>query len=433
MIQRVVIDVDADEGDARLQMPPDPHRSTVCDHIVCGGDLGRRAVEPRRHAARVRLELARSQAANAPRRRRGDRRVRDVLEETVATFFESATAASTGAYLPASNELIWFSRARQLGPLYLYDLTTGTAEEPDHDRRGQRHPDAARRREGAHDLLPRRRQGEGPRPVLPSPLPRRLRRQEPDAADARGRRPHVALSPTGKYFVDTYSKPDVAAGRGAARQRPGKLVVALEKADISRLVATGWKPPMPITVKARDGKTDLYGLMFTPTNFDPTKKYPIINHIYPGPQSGSVGSRSFSAARGDTRRSPSSASSSSRSTAWARRGARRRSTTRTTANMGDNTLPDQVAGMKRARRSATRGSTSIASGIWGHSGGGFATADAMFRYPGLLQGRHLGVGQPRQPQLRGRLGREVAGAAREEPRRHDQLRRPGEPDCTRRT
>jgi len=55
----------------------------------------------------------------------------------------------------------------------------------------------------------------------------------------------------------------------------------------------------PDTVKARDGKTDLYGLMFKPTNLDPNKKYPIVNHIYPGPQGGSVGSWSFSPARAD--------------------------------------------------------------------------------------------------------------------------------------
>ena len=50
---------------------------------------------------------------------------------------------------------------------------------------------------------------------------------------------------------------------------------------------------MPITVKARDGKTDLYGLMFKPTNFDAAKKYPIVNYVYPGPQTGSCGSAEF--------------------------------------------------------------------------------------------------------------------------------------------
>ena len=104
---------------------------------------------------------------------------------------------------------------------------------------------------------------------------------------------------------------------------------------------------MPITVKARDGKTDLYGLMFTPTKLDSTKKYPIINHIYPGPQTGSVGSRAASRPRAATRRrSPSSASSSSRSTAWERRGDRRHSTTRTTATWATTRCPIRSPAMK---------------------------------------------------------------------------------------
>ena len=85
------------------------------------------------------------------------------------------------------------------------------------------------------------------------------------------------------------------------RDAAGRDLMTLEKTDITRLVATGWKPPIPITVKARDGKTDLYGLLFKPSNFDSTKRYPIINNIYPGPQTGSVGGRSFSPARGDLR------------------------------------------------------------------------------------------------------------------------------------
>ena len=77
--------------------------------------------------------------------------------------------------------------------------------------------------------------------------------------------------------------------------------MTLDKTDISALVNTGWKPPVPIVVKAADGVTDLYGMMFTPTNLDESKTaaYPIINNAYPGPQTGSVGSRAWSAARGD--------------------------------------------------------------------------------------------------------------------------------------
>src|SRR3546814_17818709 len=78
------------------------------------------------------------------------------------------------------------------------------------------------------------------------------------------------------------------------------LVREVARGDISRLRAAGWVAPEPFTVKARDGKTDLYGLMFKPTNFDPTKQYPIVNYIYPGPQTGSARRRSLLHSPGDT-------------------------------------------------------------------------------------------------------------------------------------
>ena len=169
---------------------------------------------------------------------------------------------------------------------------------------------------------------------------------------------------------------------------------------------------MPITVKARDGKTDLYGLLFRPTNFDPSKKYPIINHIYPGPQTGSVGSRTLLAgARRHAGARRARLRRRAKSTAWARRAARRSSTRRTTANMGDNTLPDQVAGMKELAR-ALSVDRHRRAGHLGPLGRRLRDGGAMFQLSGLLQGRHLGVGQPRQPRLRRRLGREVAGPAR---------------------
>ncbi len=102
----------------------------------------------------------------------------------------------------------------------------------------------------------------------------------------------VFLPDTGDYFVDSYSAPD-RAPVAVLRDVNGKLILTLEKADISRLTATGWRPPTPVTVKARDGETDLYGLMFKPSALDQTKKYPIINQIYPGPQTGSVGGRTL--------------------------------------------------------------------------------------------------------------------------------------------
>src|SRR5262249_21376890 len=104
----------------------------------------------------------------------------------------------------------------------------------------------------------------------------------------------VTPSPDGKYFIDNYSTPDTPAVI-VRRDMTGKKVMDLEKTSVSRLAATGWKAPTPIVVKARDGVTDLYGLMYTPTNLQANMKYPIIDYIYPGPQGASIGSRSFSA------------------------------------------------------------------------------------------------------------------------------------------
>src|SRR2546430_4734712 len=141
---------------------------------------------------------------------------------------------------------------------------------------------------------------------------------------------------------------------------------------------------MPITVKARDGATDLYGLMYRPTTFDPAKKYPIVNHIYPGPQTGSVGSRTFSSSRGDAQALAELGfvvvEIDGMGTPWRSK----KFHEAYYGNMGDNTLPDQVAGMKELGARDPWIDIDRA-GIYGHSGGGYATADAMFRYPDFFK------------------------------------------------
>jgi dipeptidyl-peptidase-4 len=149
-------------------------------------------------------------------------------------------------------------------------------------------------------------------------------------------------------------------------------------------VAAGWQPPLPITVKARDGVTDLYGLMYKPTNLDPSRKYPIVNHIYPGPQTGSVGGRAFNAARGDAQALAELGfvvvEIDGMGTPWRSK----KFHEAYYGNMGDNTLPDQVAGMKELAARYPWIDLDRA-GIYGHSGGGYATADAMFRYPDFFK------------------------------------------------
>ncbi len=155
----------------------------------------------------------------------------------------------------------------------------------------------------------------------------------------------------------------------------------VERTDISALEDAGWQPPMRVQMTGPDGETQLYGLLFRPTDFDPTQKYPIINQAYPGPQSGSIGSRSFRPAWGDRQAlaelgfvvvSIDGMGTPGRSKSFhdAYYGAMGR----------DNTLPSQVAGMQDLARQFSWIDIDRV-GIWGHSGGGFIAAGAMFRYP----------------------------------------------------
>jgi dipeptidyl-peptidase 4 len=199
---------------------------------------------------------------------------------------------------------------------------------------------------------------------------------------------NVSASPDGRYFVDTYSTVD-SPPVTVLRDADGRVIETLERADISRLLATGWKPPTPIRMKGRDGETDVYGLMYTPTALDSTRKYPIINRIYPGPQSGSVGTRGFSPARGDNHAIAELGFVVVEIDGMGTPGRSKSFHDAYYGNMGDNTLPDQVAGMRElAQRHAFIDIER--AGIWGHSGGGFAAAAAMFRYPDFFK---VGVAQ----------------------------------------
>jgi dipeptidyl aminopeptidase/acylaminoacyl peptidase len=164
------------------------------------------------------------------------------------------------------------------------------------------------------------------------------------------------------------------------RDRDGELLMRLEEADISRLVATGWTPPTRITMKGRDGTTDIYGLMYTPSGFDSTASYPVVNYIYPGPQSGSVGTRSFTPARSDHQALAELGFVVVAIDGMGTPGRSKEFHDAYYGKMGDNTLPDQVAGIRQlGERYPWLDLDHV--GVWGHSGGGFAAAAAMFSYP----------------------------------------------------
>jgi len=93
----------------------------------------------------------------------------------------------------------------------------------------------------------------------------------------------IRFSPDERWYLDVYSRVDLPPVTELHRSSDGALVCALEKGDASQLVATGWRTPEPLSAKGRDGTTDIQGVVFRPANFNPAKKYPVIEQIYAGP------------------------------------------------------------------------------------------------------------------------------------------------------
>lgn len=390
-ISRVIIRLDGAAGPAlvRLRMPPDAHRSTVSDHVACDDGICDVQWYPDgSHLAFV---------SSSRDHKTAWFRVADARTGEVRTLFEERSATQIGdasfpeklwRVLPASNELIWWSQRDNWVHLYLYDLATGALKNRITTGEGNV-TDLVRIDERARVIYFMANGREPDRDPYFSHLyrigfdGRGLTLLTPEPAHHT-----VTMSPDGAYLVDSYSTPDTPPVT-VLRDRNGRVVMPLERADVSRLVAAGWKPPTPIRMKGRDGRTDIYGLMYTPSGLDSTRKYPIVNNIYPGPQSGSVGTRSFVPARGDAQALAELGFVVVQIDGMGTPGRSKAFHDTYYGRMGDNTIPDQVAGMKElAARYSFIDLTRV--GIWGHSGGGFATASAMFRHADFF---HVGVAQ----------------------------------------
>jgi dipeptidyl aminopeptidase/acylaminoacyl peptidase len=105
---------------------------------------------------------------------------------------------------------------------------------------------------------------------------------------------NATFSTDRKYYVDTYSRVDMPPVMELRSTADAGLIMELEHADITELTKAGWKPPEVFVAKGRDGTTDIWGVIFRPSNFDPAKKYPVIENIYAGPQ-GSFVPKNFGA------------------------------------------------------------------------------------------------------------------------------------------
>lgn len=385
-IQPVVIDMEARKV-VRLKMAPELHRSSLCDDVSCEGGHGWDDVQwsaDSNHLAILSTSRDHKQewlrVADA---QTGD--VRDVMTESVPTYFESSTGTKVNwRYLSQSNEVLWFSQRDNWGQMYLYDASTGKLKNDiTHGEGNVKQVLAVDEKARVMYFL-----GEGKEAGW-DPYFTALYRVNLDGSGLKLLTPEqanhdIAASENGRYFIDVASTPTTPA-KAVVRDDDGKVVMKVADQDITKLVASGWKPLTPIATKARDGKTDLYGFMFKPTDLDESKRYPIIDWVYPGPQVGSCGdSRKFSAAHRDLQ---SLAELGFVVICVDGMGTPERSKSFHDALYGDledNTIPDQVAAVKQlaAKYPWIDGDR---VGIYGHSGGGTATAVAMFHFPDFFK------------------------------------------------
>jgi dipeptidyl-peptidase-4 len=384
MIEPVVIDV-ATASVVRLKSEPLEHRSMECDDISCDGDGKWNDVEFSKDDARLAL-VATSRDHKDEYVKIADTAtgaVRDVYHEHVDTYY-GWQSKTDWKVLWDANQFLWVSERSGWAQIYLYDLASGKLKnEVTHgegpvgdlkyvDEKSHVVYFIATGKEKGEDLYFDN-----------------LYRVDFDGKNQKLLTPEVAnhvVTPAkdGSTFVDVYSTIETPQ-TAVVRDDSGKVLVTLAKQDAAQLLAAGWKPPTPFTVKARDGKTPLEGFMWKPTNFDATKKYPVVDYVYPGPQGSACQSmgRSFVASDGDSQALADlgfvvvcldGMGNPQRSKAFHEAHAS------TPAEMGDDTIPDQVAGIKElAARNAWMDVERV--GIWGHSGGGNATVSAMFHFP----------------------------------------------------
>ncbi len=378
-IERVIIHLGARPKMVRLKMGKDFQRGTTTDHIAGRGGVLLDAqwsndgskfafVSGSRDHKEAHLQIADARTG----------KVSSIHKEVVDTYYESGVRAENWRVLFDSNEFIWYSEKTNWGHLYLYDLNTKKLKNQittgnwlvkqikylDENSR-EIFFTGGGKEEGNpyHDYLYKVGfDGKG------------FTNLTPDYGTH-----SISFSPNIDYFVDTYSTTDTPPV-SVLRNRNGEEIAELEAADISELEAEGYIAPIEFNVKARGNETDLYGVLFLPTNYHESEKYPVLNYIYPGPQSGSVGNYGFRPVWRDFQAAAELGFVVVAVDAMGTPGRSKSFHDFYYGNMGDNGIPDNIAAIKQLAEQY-KGMDIERVGIWGHSGGGFASTRAVFAYP----------------------------------------------------
>ena len=381
MIERVIIHVDnlSSPQTVRLNIPADPHRSSTSDHVAGseGEFLDTQWSEDSSSLSFVSSsrdhKVAQLRTANIYT---GE--VREVYREETETYFESGFDGENWRVFHERGEFLWFSERSGWGHLYLHNLSSGeviaqitTGEWPvlrleKVDLKKNQLYFTAAGKNGSdpyfHALYRVNLDGRNFTDLTPEPTHHVL-----------------SWSNSKNLFVDKYSTP-TAPPITVIRNTQGDVVMKLSEVKESDIRLRGWLPPEPFVVKARDDETDLYGLLYKPSNFDAKSRYPVLNYIYPGPQTGSVGTRAFQPARADKQAIAELGFIVVELDAMGTPGRSKEFHDAYYGNLGDNGLPDQIAGLKQLAEKFTWMDLDRV-GVWGHSGGGFAAAAAILRYP----------------------------------------------------
>ncbi len=295
----------------------------------------------------------------------GDAQV--IVNEESKTFVDYAYKQYLH-FLHETNELIWMSERDGWNHLYLYDSLTGEVK-----NQITQGPWVVRK--VVHVNEEQRQLWFECSGLLPeqNPYNIQLARIEFDGTNLTrltdGDGTHtVKFSPDRRYLIDSYSRIDSPPLINLRETATGKLVCKLEESDITKLKTAGWSPPERFVSKGRDGKTDIHGVIFRPSNFDPEQKYPVIEKIYAGPHGSFVpiSFREFHSAQEVAEvgfivvqidgMGTSNRSKAFHDVCW--------------KNLGDSGFPDRIQWIKAAARQFPEFDLTHGVGIYGGSAGG---------------------------------------------------------------
>ncbi|MDC1317453.1 S9 family peptidase [Flavobacteriaceae bacterium] len=376
-IERLIIDVKSSKI-VKLKMKNDFQRSTTTDHIAGRGgelldtqwskDSSKLAfISSSRDHKEAHLQIADSKTGI----------VRSIFKENVDTYYESGVRAENWKVLFDSNEFIWYSEKNNWGHIFLYDLSTKKLKNKitsgnwlvrkimhiDNNKREIIFTAGGKEKGNPYHVYLYKVNFDG----------NNLTCLTPETGTH-----SINPSPNWTYFVTTYSTTNIAP-KSILKNRNGKTLFQLSSSNTDELKKNGWQEPIEFNVKARDEKTDLYGLLFLPSNYEDNEKYPVLNYIYPGPQSGSVGNYSFMVTRRDFQALAELGFIVVAVDAMGTPGRSKSFHDAYYGNMGDNGLPDNITAIEQLSKKYSAMDLSRI-GIWGHSGGGFASTAALLRY-----------------------------------------------------